>query len=73
MILYTPLSSYDVFPVDNNVQAIHQVVSLGGKSLYVKQMDEQQLEIVQILSTDPKDFLNKNLQPGQRISFHELT
>lgn len=72
MILYTPLSSHDVFPYENEGQAHFHVVSLEGTSLYVKQTDKEQLEIIQVLSTDPQDFLNEHIQPGQKISSHKI-
>jgi len=61
MIHYTPLSINDIFPQeeDNN-----QLVSYQGRSLYVKRNEQGELQLVQLLSTDPQDFLNTSFTPG---------
>lgn len=61
MVLYTPLSYDDIFPSENDEL---QLITFMGKSLYVKKNEQNQLEVVQLLSTNPNDFLQRQFQPG---------
>lgn len=67
MIIYTPLSMEDVFYNANN-NTERQMISYNGKSLYCEKKADGSFEIVQLLSTDPQDFLNQQLSPGTIIS-----
>ncbi|HLR40564.1 MAG TPA: YlzJ-like family protein [Virgibacillus sp.] len=64
MILYTPLSQTDIFPHSNEDTANRQCVSHDGKTLYVEQTDNGSYQLLQLLSTDPQDFLNTSYSPG---------
>lgn len=65
MILYTPLSSYDIYPTEETIENSNQhVISYEGKTLRVKQTSAYNFEVLQVISTDPSDFLKKNFQPG---------
>lgn len=64
MILYTPLCHTDVFPINDEEFSNHQFVSYQGKLLYVEEIDKGSYELLQLLSTDPQDFLNKGYSPG---------
>lgn len=68
MILYTPLCQTDIFPNDDSVQDKRQCVTHGGKLLYVEQLNDGSYELLQLLSTDPQDFLNANYTPGNILS-----
>ena len=61
MVHYTPLSIDEIFPQE---EENHQLVSYQGKSLYVKKNEQGDLQLVQLLSTDPQDFLNSTFTPG---------
>ncbi len=61
MVHYTPLLTEEIFPQE---EENHQLVSWQGRSLYVKKTEQGQLEVVQLLSTDPQDFLNTSFSPG---------
>lgn len=64
MILYTPLSETDVFPSsDEDFQKRH-CVSCNGKQMYVEEMEDGQFQVLQLLSTDPQDFMNSEYTPG---------
>lgn len=64
MILYTPLCKEDIFPDEN--QTNHTFVHVNGKTVCV---DEQEgmYTVVQLLSTNPHDFMDASLQPGEEI------
>ncbi|WP_181348654.1 YlzJ-like family protein [Thalassobacillus sp. CUG 92003] len=67
MILYTPLSEHDIFPARDED---YQNVLYGSlRNCPVKVMDsgDGHVEVVQLLSTDPQDFLDDQLQPGRKI------
>jgi hypothetical protein len=60
MVLYTPLSEHDIFPQS---EASYQLVSFKGRSLYAREVDNK-LHLVQLLSTNPEDFLKPEFAPG---------
>ncbi|HLR75805.1 MAG TPA: YlzJ-like family protein [Virgibacillus sp.] len=69
MIMYTPLSETDVFPHEQDEQmARRHFISHGGKMMYVEQTEDGSYELLQLMSTDPQDFLNENYTPGSIIS-----
>lgn len=76
MILYTPLSKEDIFPEEGTHN--RQFVSYQGKTLCVDQLEDGSYSLVQILSTDPQDYLDPSLSPGsilpkidnQSINYH---
>ncbi|HLR71517.1 MAG TPA: YlzJ-like family protein [Pseudogracilibacillus sp.] len=61
MVLYTPLSTDEIFPGEEEGM---ELVSYQGKSVFVKKTEQGELQLVQLLSTDPQDFLNSNFAPG---------
>ncbi|ALX47590.1 YlzJ-like family protein [Lentibacillus amyloliquefaciens] len=64
MILYTPLSETDIFPSsDQDFQKRH-CVSHNGRQVYVEETQEGQFQLLQLLSTDPEDFMNPDYTPG---------
>lgn len=71
MVLYTPLSIEDIYPTPANKQ---KIITYQGKTILAEETDEQQLQLVQLISTDPNDYLESSLTPGTVIkstSIHE--
>ena len=64
MVLYTPLSEQDIYPQST---ANHKVISYHGKTVLAQETEDKQLQIVQLISTDPKDYLQQSFTPGIRI------
>lgn len=64
MILYTPLCQSDIFPINDDDFSKYQFVSYQGKLMRVEEVDKGSYELLQLLSTDPQDFLNTNYSPG---------
>lgn len=71
MILYTPLSELDIFPTSEEDYTKLRSISFEGKNMYVENMTDGNYKIIQLLSTDPNDFLNKNYTPGTLISYND--
>ncbi|HEY4601611.1 MAG TPA: YlzJ-like family protein [Cerasibacillus sp.] len=71
MILYTPLTELDIFPTSDADYTKLRSISFKGKSMYVENMTDGNYKIIQLLSTDPNDFLNKNYTPGTLISYND--
>ncbi|WP_112180898.1 MULTISPECIES: YlzJ-like family protein [Paraliobacillus] len=67
MTLYTPLSDHDIFPTDQSLFQIRQVVTSNNQMMLVDSLDNGKYRIVQLLSTDPQDYLSPSLTPGEII------
>lgn len=72
MILYTPLSSTDIFPYEDELSANCECVSYQGRSIYAEKKDSGSYELLQLLSTDPQDFLNSSFIPGTILANSSL-
>ncbi|WP_099158154.1 YlzJ-like family protein [Virgibacillus ndiopensis] len=64
MILYTPLSETDIFPYSEEAFKSRQCVTYQGKEMYVEQSEDGSYQLLQLLSTDPQDFLDDRFTPG---------
>ncbi|UOR12669.1 YlzJ-like family protein [Halobacillus amylolyticus] len=64
MTLYTPLSEHDIFPQENKDG---KVVYENYKNCKVKCLDQGdgKKQIIQVFSTNPNDYMDPTLQPGQ--------
>jgi len=74
MILYTPDPS---MLLDDSVPRIRYGLQLeSGGLINVEPCENNQLRIVEIISTDPMDYMDQNLQPGavlpQSVSLKNL-
>ncbi|CDQ40060.1 MULTISPECIES: YlzJ-like family protein [Virgibacillus] len=67
MILYTPLANEDVFPPAND-NSNRLTIAYEGRHMYCEQKTDGSYEVLQLLSTDPQDFLNEKYQPGTILS-----
>ncbi|MBD1379265.1 YlzJ-like family protein [Metabacillus arenae] len=67
MILYTMMPDEMVYPVDASAYQKQSVIELNGVQLLVQETNDQQYEIVRLMSNDPMDFLNMQYSPGQKI------
>ncbi|WP_208592597.1 YlzJ-like family protein [Gracilibacillus suaedae] len=70
MILYTPLSYEDVHYSEQDYQQ-YEIISYHNKSCCIQRLENGDMRIVQLLSTDPNDYLVGHLSPGTIISSHE--
>lgn len=72
MILYTPLSESDIFPVDPKSFEAQQTLTVDGRMIRVSQMDDGSYQVVQLLSTDPQDYLDSRYSPGSKINQSDI-
>ncbi|MED3624205.1 YlzJ-like family protein [Neobacillus thermocopriae] len=72
MILYTMMPHELIFPYDGNAYEKQQMVSYQGIPLLVEPVDQQNVQVLRILSSDPQHYLHANLSPGSKISFSNL-
>lgn len=64
MILYTPLSESDIFPTAENLYTNRQCITYEGRTVFVEKNSSGEYQLVQLLSTDPQDYLNNMYTPG---------
>lgn len=68
MILYTILPHEAVFPTEQNVYEQQNIIDWNGVQLVVERTSLTECRVVQVLSTDPQDYLNESTQPGQMLT-----
>ncbi|GIO26209.1 YlzJ-like family protein [Ornithinibacillus bavariensis] len=67
MIHYTPLSESDIYPIDEAAYTNRKCVNYEGKTVFVEKNTNGEYQLVQLLSTDPQDYLNEKFTPGTII------
>lgn len=67
MVLYTPLTHSDIFPSEDT-QSSRQFVSYQGRTIYVEELQNGSYELLELMSTDPQDFLDSNYLPGTKLN-----
>ena len=68
MILYTPMPYEAIYAEEQGERKLQQV-NIQGVPVMVE-MKEDEAEIVQVMSTNPMDFLNQELAQGKRLKLH---
>ncbi|WP_102346886.1 YlzJ-like family protein [Bacillus sp. Marseille-P3661] len=68
MILYTTMPQELIFQSEDNTNMSQSTIEMNGLSLVVEQISSQQCRVVQLLSTNPNDYLNASYQPGAILS-----
>lgn len=70
MIHYTLLEREEIFPSDKeNVQ----IVTYQGKSISVRKNENGDYQVLQLLSTEPQDFLDDTFIPGSILKRENIT
>ncbi|MFK9095329.1 YlzJ-like family protein [Bacillus salipaludis] len=72
MILYTMMPNELVFPYEVESASKQQMVTYQGIPLLVDLADQQNVQVIRILSSDPQHFMNEMIYPGAKISFGDL-
>lgn len=69
MIHYTPLSEMEIFPDENQNDTFNNrsCVSYKGKLMHVEKTNDGSYELLQLLSTDPQDFMDEAFTPGSNL------
>ncbi|WP_342430615.1 YlzJ-like family protein [Neobacillus sp. FSL H8-0543] len=68
MMLYTMVPQELIFPYEPDSKTNHQMVSYQGVPLLVEYSDQQNVQVIRILSSDPQHFLDEQICPGAKIS-----
>ncbi|KMM38655.1 YlzJ-like family protein [Guptibacillus hwajinpoensis] len=68
MILYTILPHEAVFPPEQSVYDQQNIIEWNGVELLVERTSLTECRVVQVLSTNPQDYLNEATQPGQMLT-----
>jgi hypothetical protein len=68
MLIYTPMPMELILEGLDDSRDYRQV-EVHGVTMIVEKISDHESKIVQIISTDPRVFLDSNLQPGTSISF----
>lgn len=66
-MLYTPLSYDDILP-EQKAYEQYEMVSYRNRLCYVSKMENGQKQLIQLLSTNPNDYLSDDFIPGTIIS-----
>ncbi len=72
MIHYTPLSEHDIYEDDPKSYEKQRIVSVNGKNMKVYDNDDGTVQLIQLLSTDPQDYLDQNYIPGNTFSVTDI-
>lgn len=67
MIIYTPIPLELVLEGNSDFSPEYQEVERGGFKLLVENLGNQRGKVVRLFSSNPQDYLNPLLQPGEII------
>ena len=67
MIHYSPLDPLEIWTDPTAPEPFLEEEVLDGVRVVLRKEDGMTWSVVQIISTDPQDFLRPELQPGTRI------
>ncbi|MDC3416344.1 YlzJ-like family protein [Aquibacillus salsiterrae] len=70
MILYTPLSEFDIFPTDQASYTNRQMIDVDEMTVEIEHIEQGSYRITQLLSTNPQHFLNQSLTPGTTFQLY---
>ncbi len=72
MILYTMMPRELIFPPEAEAIQKQQMITYQGIPLLVESTDQQNFQVVRVLSSDPQHFMDERICPGAKISFTNL-
>ncbi|HHY74704.1 MAG TPA: hypothetical protein GX497_16055 [Bacillus bacterium] len=64
MIMYTTMPLELIYQENNESFEAQSIIECNGLSLVVEPLPNNQCRVVQVLSTNPYDFLNESYKPG---------
>ncbi|MFF2449793.1 YlzJ-like family protein [Neobacillus sp. NPDC058068] len=71
MILYTMMPNELIFPYEADMINKQQMITFQGIPLLVDAADQQNVQVVRILSSDPQHFMDERICPGAKISVNQ--
>ncbi|MFC7392605.1 YlzJ-like family protein [Scopulibacillus cellulosilyticus] len=72
MILYTICPLEDIFEEEEKQPGKKQTIEVNGVKLIVEDKGDNNYEIVQLISSNPQDFLDGRYQPGEKLTMKPL-
>ncbi|KQL54578.1 ribonuclease [Heyndrickxia shackletonii] len=66
MILYTTVPQELIFPTDTSAYSRQEFITYNGIPMIVEKVEDGK-RVIRILSTDPADYLENSIMPGQII------
>ncbi|KKI92626.1 hypothetical protein WQ54_08425 [Bacillus sp. SA1-12] len=73
MIFYTMMPEQLMFPTHEDDFKKQSVIEMNGVQLLVQEASKAHYEIVRVLSSDPRHFLDSQYCPGQKITMSVST
>lgn len=67
MVLYTIIPEEIVFQSNEEISASQEII-YNGKRILVQPIDFKSFRIVQLISSDPSDYLLTDFQPGSVVT-----
>ncbi|PKR83574.1 YlzJ-like family protein [Heyndrickxia camelliae] len=67
MILYTTVPQELIFPTEASAYGKQEIITYNGIPMMVEKVEEGK-RIIRILSTNPADYMEQSIMPGQIIS-----
>ncbi|EKN63941.1 YlzJ-like family protein [Schinkia azotoformans] len=67
MIMYTTMPHELIFQENLDSYSKQSIINVNGLSLVVEPLSNEECRVVQVLSTNPYDFLNNAYSPGSII------
>ncbi|MBM7552693.1 YlzJ-like family protein [Thalassobacillus pellis] len=64
MVLYTPLCENDIFPADQKDYDNMVITNYNSRQVKAMKLPDGNYQLMQLLSTDPSDYLHPDYQPG---------
>lgn len=71
MILWSIVSP-EIILSDVSAQPIYKEAEYRGMKCIVEKVNSAQWQVVRLLTTDPKDYLRQELQPGTLVTYEPL-
>ncbi|WP_017753815.1 YlzJ-like family protein [Calidifontibacillus oryziterrae] len=68
MIMYTTMPHELIFQENESVFSKRKMMNVNGISLIVEPLSQEECRVVQVLSTNPYDFLYEAYSPGSILS-----
>lgn len=72
MILYTMMPQELIFPYETDSIPKQQTITYQGIPLLVELTDQQNVQVIRVLSSDPQHFMDNRVSPGAKISFANI-
>jgi hypothetical protein len=72
MILYTMMPQELIFQTETGSSSKQMMATYQGVPLLVELTDQQNVQVVRVLSSDPQHFMDDRIIPGSKISFANI-